>query len=111
MKNFLTRSGIVAGKFSRVGLCSCAGGLCVCAGGLDIIKLAKTPLIYSVSRFNLGGIGAMFGGAKPTKAPRGYGTDQKLQYTQKNCLLLCRIFRCHTDLTLTVSWFRRACKM
>jgi len=29
--------------------------LFVCPGGLDIIKLTKTPLIYSVSRFNLGG--------------------------------------------------------
>jgi len=43
-------------------------------GGLDIIKLTKTPLIYSVSRFNLGGLGALFGGAKPTKAPCGDGT-------------------------------------
>jgi len=29
---------------------------------------------YSVSRFNLGGLGALFGGAKPTKPPRGDGT-------------------------------------
>jgi len=38
------------------------------------MKLTKTPLIYSVSRFHLGGLGALFGGAKPTKAPRGDGT-------------------------------------
>jgi len=51
-------------------LCSSAGGLCVCAGGLDIIKLTKTPLIYSsVSRFNLGGLEALFGGDKPTNPP------------------------------------------
>jgi len=43
-------------------------------GVLDIIKLNKIPLIYSVSRFNLGGLGALFGVAKPTKAPRGDGT-------------------------------------
>ena len=43
-------------------------------GGLDIIKLTKASLIYSVSRFNLGGLGALFGGEKPTKAPRGVGT-------------------------------------
>jgi len=30
-------------------------GLCVCAEWLDILKLTKTPLIYSVSYFNLGG--------------------------------------------------------
>jgi len=53
----------VARKFS-------IGGLCSSAGGLDITKLTKTPLIYSVSRFNLGGLGA----AKPTKDPRGNGT-------------------------------------
>ena len=60
--------------FNR-GLCSSAKRLFVCAGGLDIIKLTKTPLIYSVSRFSFGGLGALFGGAKPTKAPsRGDGT-------------------------------------
>ena len=29
-------------------------GLYVCAVGLDIIKMTKTPLIHSVSCFNLG---------------------------------------------------------
>jgi len=58
------------------GLCSSAGGV-VCAGGVDIIKLTKAPLIYSVSRFNLGGLGALFGGAKPTKAPHGDRTKCK----------------------------------
>jgi len=43
-------------------------------GGLDIIKLTKTSHIHSASRFNLGGLGALFGRAKPTKAPRGDGT-------------------------------------
>jgi len=38
-------------------------------GGLDIVKSTKTPLIYSASRFSLGGLGALFGGAKSTKAP------------------------------------------
>ena len=38
-------------------------------GGLDIIKLTKTQLIYSVSRFNLGGLELCLWGAKPTKAP------------------------------------------
>ena len=57
-------------KVFNGGLCSSAGGLCVCAGGLDIIKLTKTPLIYSsVSRFNLGGLEALFGGDKPTNPP------------------------------------------
>jgi len=59
----------VARKFSIGGLCSSAGGLCVCLGGLDIIKLTKTPLIYSASPFNLEGLGALFGGAKTTKPP------------------------------------------
>jgi len=54
-------------------------GLFFCLGGLDIIKLTKTPLIYSVSRFNLGSW-ALFRGAKPTKAPRGDGTDENNGY-------------------------------
>jgi len=44
-------------------------------GGLDTIKLTKTPLIYSVSRFNLEGLGALFGGISPPKPPRGDGTE------------------------------------
>ena len=39
------------------------------------IKLTKTPLIYSVSRFNLGGLGALFEKTNPTKAPRSDGTE------------------------------------
>ena len=54
--------------FSR-GLYNSAGGICVCAEGLDIIKLSKIPLIYSVSRFNLGGLGALFGGLSPPQPP------------------------------------------
>jgi len=37
--------------------------------GVDIIKLTKIPLIYSVSLFNFGGLGALFGDAKPTEPP------------------------------------------
>jgi len=33
----------------------------------------KTLLIYSVSYFNLGGLGALFGEAKPTKDPTAMG--------------------------------------
>ena len=54
----------VARKFS-------IGGFCVCLGGLKIIKLTKTPLIHSVSRFNLGGL-------SPPKPPRGNGTGFQL---------------------------------
>jgi len=50
------------------------GALRLCGGGLDIIKLIKIPPIYSVSRFNLRGFEALFGGSKHTKAPRGDGT-------------------------------------
>ena len=45
-------------------------GVLLC-GGLDIIKLTKTPHIYSVSRFSLGGLGAFLGGLSPPKPPRG----------------------------------------
>ena len=51
--------------FNRGALQFC-GGVRLC-GGLDIIKLTKTPLIYSVSRFNLGGL-------SPPKPPRDDGT-------------------------------------
>jgi len=33
-------------------------------GGLDVVEIDKTPLIYSVSYFNLGGL-VLFGRAKP----------------------------------------------
>jgi len=35
--------------------------------------LTKTPLIYSVSRFNLVGLGALFGGISPPKPPMATG--------------------------------------
>ena len=57
-KNYSART--VARKFS-------IGGFCGSAGGLDIIKLTETPLIYSVSRFSLGGLSS-------PKPPRGDGT-------------------------------------
>jgi len=63
----------------------------VCAGGLDIPKFSKTPLIYSVSYFNLEGLGALFGGAKPTKVPGGDGTGlckDSFRWT----VLLIRVF-------------------
>jgi len=64
-------------KVFNKGLCSSAGELCVCTGGLGIIKLTKIPLIYSVPRFNLGGLGALLGGLNPPKPPRGDGTACK----------------------------------
>ena len=62
----------VAGKFS--------------IGGLDIVKLTKTPLNYRVSRFNLGGLGALFGGlSAPNPSLRGEGTG----FVSENASLLC----------------------
>ena len=55
--------------FNRGALQFCGGRFALVRGGLEVIKLSKIPLLYSVSRFNLGGLGALFGGAKPTKAP------------------------------------------
>jgi len=47
------------------------------SGGFGIIKLTKTPLIYSVSYFNLGWLGALFEGLSPPKPLRGDGTAWK----------------------------------
>jgi len=58
--NSHTRS--VARKFS-------IGGFAVLRGGLEIIKLTKTPHVYSVSRFNLGGLGALIGVLSPPNPP------------------------------------------
>jgi len=44
-------------------------GLCGSAEGLDIIKLTKTPLIYSVSRVNLGKLGVLLGGVSSPRPP------------------------------------------
>jgi len=37
--------------------CSLGGGIYVCAGRLDIKNLLKSPLIYPILWFNLGGLG------------------------------------------------------
>ena len=60
--------------------------LYVCVGGLYIIKLSKIPLIYSVSLFILGGLELCLGGAKPTRAPRGDGTDVIASTVAFRCL-------------------------
>jgi len=49
-------------------------GLYVSAGRIDIANLIQIRLIYSVSCFNLGRLGTLFGGAKTTKVPCGDGT-------------------------------------
>jgi len=48
--------------------------LYVCAGRLDVEHLLKSPLIY---RFHISiwGLGALSGGAKPTKAPVATGVN------------------------------------
>jgi len=40
-------------------------------GGLDVLKIGTNSTDLQRLCFNLGGLGALFGGAKPTKAPRG----------------------------------------
>ena len=54
-----------------------------------IESLTKTPMVYSVSYFSLGGLDTLFGGAKPTKAPpRGDGTATGVPrnfYSIENC--------------------------
>jgi len=65
----------VARKFSIGGLCCSlfSGGDLRFVWGLDK-KLTINPLINSISRFDLGGLGDLLGGAQPTKGPRGHVT-------------------------------------
>ena len=66
----------VARKFSIRGLCHSVGGFGFVRGGLTFQKLTKTQLIHGVSCFNLGGLGALFGGLSPQNPPRGDGTGR-----------------------------------
>ena len=50
------------------------GALHFC-GGLDTQKINKAQLIYSVSCFNLGVLGASFGGLSPQKPPVATGLN------------------------------------
>jgi len=69
-------------------------GLSVRARGARHSNLTKIPLVYRVSYFNLGGLGAWIGEAKPTKAPRG-GVTVPVYYSTKtfsleqNCSPYC----------------------
>jgi len=58
----------VARKFSIGGLCISAEGVGFVRGVLTLKKLTKSQLIYSVSCFNLGKLGASFGGLSPPVA-------------------------------------------
>jgi len=68
MKRTVSRR-TVARKSSLEKLCVCAGGFAFALRGAWHSKLTKVALIYNVSYFNLGGLGALFWGDKPTKAP------------------------------------------
>ena len=60
-------------------------GLCVCEASLDILNLTKTPLIYSISHINTGGL-VLHLGPKLTKIPRGDGTATR-PFAQWNSIL------------------------
>jgi len=53
--------------------CLLGGGLYVCAGRLDIENLLKSPLIYSISYFNLGALSVRATPTKATSVLRGGG--------------------------------------
>ena len=65
------------------------GGLYVCPGRLDIENLLKSPLIYSVSYFNLG-ILVLFLEGKPTKA-----TPWRRDWIRLNCQLVTKLEMMH----------------
>jgi len=51
--------------------------------------LTKIPLVYSVSYFNLGRLGALFGGLSPPKPPMATGLLQSML-----CCSVWHCFRC-----------------
>ena len=62
-------------------------------GGMTLKKSTKTQLIYSVSCFNLGGLGTSFGGLSPQNPPHGDGTGSA--YCAVRMLLLSdELMRC-----------------
>jgi len=76
----------IAKNFSIGGFTVLRGDLRLCVG-LDIIKLSKIPLICSVSRFNLRGLGTLFGGRlSPPQPPRGDGTGVIASTVAFRCL-------------------------
>jgi len=75
------KSRTVARKFSTGTLQFCGEAFRL-FGGLEVIKLTKTLLIYSVSRFNLGVLELCAGGLSPRNHPRGNGTDEIFDCSQ-----------------------------
>jgi len=71
------------------------GGLYVRAGGAWHSNLTKIPLIYSVPYFNLGGVGAFFGGISPQK-PSPWQRDWLQNHFLQNHLL--KGVTCHSTL-------------
>jgi len=59
---------------TTVATMSSQGGLYVCVRGLDIENFIKSPLIYSVSFVDFGGIGTLFEEISPSKPPYGDGS-------------------------------------
>jgi len=86
------------------------GALRSCRGALHS-NLKKIPLIHSVSYFNLGWIGALFGGLSPPEPPRGDGTARILDYNLYRRRRACFVYLCHHPrshftklLTLPLFW-------
>ena len=60
----------VARNFSVGGFAVLRGALHLCGGGVDILKIDQISTDVLCFMFQFGGFGALFGGAKPTKAPK-----------------------------------------
>jgi len=70
----------VARKSSLGGFTFMWRGFTFVPGGLDIENSMKSPLICSVSYSDLGELGTLFGGAKPTIAPPWRQDWMQIQY-------------------------------
>jgi len=70
-----------------------SGALRLCRQACCLLKFDQTPLIYSVSYYNLRGLGALFVGAKPTKTPVATGLKRfAKERLTKHFIAFARIF-------------------
>ena len=88
------------------------GALPLCRG-VGILKFNKTPLICSVSYFNLGWLGALFKGLSPPKplVATGLCWTRGSQSLMQTCTKFCEVFALKfASFSLSTKWFGVICR-